>query len=434
MTSLFVTAAKGFEGVLAEEMKILGVNSLVGKVHKERGGVRLLPNEGDASASQASLVEAAYRICFFSRVAGRVLLELKTFECRTAEQLYAGVRSIHWTNHIPHNGTMCVDFHGMNTAIKNTQFGALKTKDAICDQLRTLKGERPSIDIKRPDVRVSVHLDKKNQAAVAIDLSGDSLHIRGYRTESVMAPIKENLAAGLLWMSGWAQKAKEGAPLMDPFCGSGTIVLEGAFMSLDFAPGLLRWGKPLATAAFGFQKWLGRDDAKIQSIVDEANHRVQARIDQLRAAKGARSLQRIVGYDQDPIAIKAALANLHSSGIPDFQKNASSIQVHFEKKALGEGAVPSGRAGWIVTNPPYGLRIGETKALQALYRSFGDFMKKSCEGWNAGVITEATDLSKSIGLKPSSRLPVWNGPIECRFLIYQLYAGRQAAPEAENQD
>ncbi|MBL7715244.1 MAG: hypothetical protein JNL01_07215 [Bdellovibrionales bacterium] len=426
MTSLFVTSAKGFEGALADELKqACGIGELVAKIHRERGGVRILPFENE----EAKLIEAAYRICFFSRVAGRVLWELKTFECRTADQLYTGIRSIHWTNHIAPDGTMVVDFHGVNSAIKNTQFGALKTKDAICDQLRTLKGQRPSIDTKKPDVRVSVHLDKKNQAAVAIDLSGDSLHIRGYRTETVMAPLKENLAAGILWLSGWAEKSKTGVPLMDPFCGSGTIVLEGAFMALDFAPGLLRWKKPMSTAAFGFERWLGRDDAKIQSIYEEAQGRVQARIEALRGGKGPRTLQRIVGFDQDAEAIKAALSNLHASGIPDFQKNASSIQVHFEKKELGQGAVPSGRSGWIVTNPPYGLRIGETQALQRLYRSFGDFMKKSCEGWNAAVITEATDLAKSIGLKPSAKIPVWNGPIECRVLTYQLYAGSQKTEE-----
>ena len=213
-------------------------------------------------------LEVAYRACLWSRTASRVLLPLGSFPAATQDQLYQGVASIDWQEHINPKGTIAIDFGGASSGITHTHFGALKTKDAIVDQFRERTGERPSVQLEQPDVRIDVRLDR-DRATVSLDLSGDSLHRRAYRARGVAAPLKENLAAAVLLRCGWPTIAEAGGDLVDPMCGSGTLPIEAAMMALDIAPGLLR-------SYFGFVGWRGHDRALWAQLIEEARARREA--------------------------------------------------------------------------------------------------------------------------------------------------------------
>ncbi len=287
-------------------------------------------------------LETAYRACLWSRTASRILTPLGNFPAATQEELYEGVSSIDWTQHLAATGTLAIEFGGSSTGIKHTHFGALKTKDAIVDQLRERTGQRPSVELERPDVRLDVRLDR-DRATLSLDLSGASLHRRAYRARGVAAPLKENLAAAVLLRSGWPAIAEAGE-FVDPMCGSGTLVIEAAMMALDIAPGLLR-------SYFGFIGWRGHDRELWQRVVDEA-----------RARREATAARRIVlrGYDNDPAAVHASIENSERAKLRGF--------VHFERREL-EQLVRESEAptGLLATNPPYGERIGDQQRLQALY-------------------------------------------------------------------
>lgn len=220
----FAATPKGMEELLVDELKALGAQN----VEKARAGAMF---EGS--------VETAYRACLWSRIANRVFLPLKTFPAPTQEKLYAGVKSIKWSDHFTNDQTFAVDFASNQSQMTHTQFGALKTKDAIVDQFRSNTGIRPSIDVARPDIRINVYV-LNDEATVSLDLSGDSLHKRGYRDEGTPAPLKENLAAAILMLAEWPRVAKEGGNFVDPMCGSGTLTIEAAMIAADRAPGLDR--------------------------------------------------------------------------------------------------------------------------------------------------------------------------------------------------
>jgi 23S rRNA (guanine2445-N2)-methyltransferase / 23S rRNA (guanine2069-N7)-methyltransferase len=356
---------------------------------------------------QGSL-ECAYRACLWSRTASRILLPLGTFTAATPEGLYEGVASIPWHEHIAPQGTLAVDFGGASAGITHTHFGALKTKDAIVDQLRARTGERPSVELEQPDVRIDVRVDR-DRATVSLDLSGESLHRRGYRARGVAAPLKENLAAAVLLRSTWPAIAAQGGELLDPMCGSGTLLIEAALLALDVAPGSLR-------SHFGFIGWLGHDRALWQTLLEEA-----------AARRAARAQSPVVcrGFDHDPAAVHASLENIERAGLRGV--------VHVERRSL-EQLVRPAASGLLVVNPPYGERIGDQAQLQALYALLGRHLREQFEGWQAAVLTGNPPLAKLIGIKARRSHTLFNGRIECRLLRFQVQPGdyqRSVAPMVE---
>lgn len=383
----FATTAMGMETLLTEELRKMGDAEgpkapTVPVVHKARGG-----------AIFRGPLEAGYRACLWSRIANRILLPLKTFAAPGPDELYAGVRSIHWTDHLTVKNTLAVDFSASHSRMTHSHYGALKVKDAVVDQFRTLFGERPSVDPVHPDVRINVYLNN-DQATVSLDLSGVSLHRRGYREEGSEAPLKENLAAAILMLAGWPRK--DGAAFLDPMCGSGTLPIEAALMSGNIAPGRKR-------DYFGFKGWQGHVPALWKRLLEEA---------QELEIRDKKKFPKIVGYDENFRTIRVALSNLEKAGVHG--------KVHIEKKELKSCELihPS---GVLVVNPPYGERLGEVEDLKPLYKGLGDLMKQKFKGWEGYIFTGSPDLAKSIGLRATQRTVLFNGPIECRLLKYELY-------------
>ncbi|MCK9531653.1 MAG: bifunctional 23S rRNA (guanine(2069)-N(7))-methyltransferase RlmK/23S rRNA (guanine(2445)-N(2))-methyltransferase RlmL [Gammaproteobacteria bacterium] len=377
---LFATTPKGMEPLLADELRTLGGR----KVAQARGGVRF-----------TGRLEEAYRACLWSRIAGRILMPVARFPAPDENALYTGVNAFPWEEHLDPQGTLAVDFTSTRSAITHTHYGALKVKDAVVDRFRARVGVRPSVDTRRPHLRINVHV-ANDEAVVSIDLSGDSLHRRGYREEGVAAPLKENLAAAILLRADWPALAHLGAPLLDPLCGSGTLPIEAALMAGDVAPGLTR-------TYFGFHHWRGHEAKLWQDLVDEAIERRE---------RGLQDAPVIVGYDVNPQAVKAAIGNVNRADLRGI--------VHIERKALSE-ARPVGRsAGLVVANPPYGERIGADGGVMELYRELGDVLREHFQGWHAAVFTGAPELARHIGLRSRTTYTFFNGPIECKLFNYDI--------------
>jgi len=380
----FATCPRAVEPLLAAELESLGASDVVAR----RAGV-----------SFAGPLEIAYRACLWSRLASRILVPLASFSCRSENDLYEGVRRIPWLDHLSERGTLAVEFTGVNARITHTHFGALKTKDAIVDSIRERAGQRPDVSVRRPDVQVNVHL-ADDRATVAIDLSGESLHRRGYRQSGGGAPLKENLAAAILALTDWARLAASGAPFVDPMCGSGTLPIEAALIAADVAPGLLR-------NYFGFLGWRGHEARTWQRLLDEAVER--------RAAR--RRLPAIHGYDHDASAVRTAIGNVERAGLRG--------AVHVEKRAFSDSQpLASSRAepplGLLVVNPPYGERLGEQAELRELYPLIGDVLRRRFTGWTGCVFTGNPELAATIGLRPRRRHVLFNGAIECRLLEFPI--------------
>jgi 23S rRNA (guanine2445-N2)-methyltransferase / 23S rRNA (guanine2069-N7)-methyltransferase len=377
----FATTAKAMEPLLAAELQELGAT----QVEERRAGV-----------AWRGPLAIAYAAVLWSRIANRVLVPLASFAAPNPEALYAGVRAIKWADHLGPGRTLAVDCSVSRSQITHSHYAALKTKDAIVDQLRDQRGARPNVDVQRPDLQVNVYLHD-DQAVVSIDLSGESQHRRGYRAAGGEAPLKENVAAAMLRLADWPRRAAAGEPLIDPMCGSGTIALEAALIAGDVAPGLRR-------EYFGFAGWRGHDPALWAQVRREA---------QQRARQGSRRLPPIHAYDADGRAVRAAQANLARAEL--------SNRIHVERRALADCRPLAARrgdatAGLLVTNPPYGARLGEVDALGPLYEQLGDLLRRRFPGWTAYVLTGAPALAKRIGLRPSRRIPLYNGAIECRLL------------------
>lgn len=383
MTQFFASCPPGVADLIAAELRNCGAT----QTREFKLGVQF---EGS--------LEAAYRGCLWSRTASRVLLPLATFPAATQEDLYAGVSAIDWSEHVASGGTIAIDFGGSSSGITHTHFGALKTKDAIVDQFRARTGERPSIDVDRPDVRIDVRLDR-DRATVSVDLSGESLHRRAYRARGVAAPLKETLAAAVLLRSGWPQIAQEGE-FVDPLCGSGTLVIEAALIALNIAPGSLR-------SHFGFIGWRGHDKALWQQLTEEA-----------RAQREANASRRITlrGYDHDPNAVRAAIENVERARLRGF--------VHIERRELAQlTRESSATTGLVATNPPYGERIGDQQHLESLYETLGQRLREHFEGWKAAVLTGNPPLAKAIGINARRSHTLFNGRIECRLLRFDVTPG-----------
>ncbi|MBU6421775.1 MAG: hypothetical protein KGL98_00090 [Gammaproteobacteria bacterium] len=377
----FATAARGLEPLVADELRALGAKD----VKEERGG-----------ASFGGPLSTAYRACLWLRTANRVLLPLARFPAPDADKLYAAVTRMPWENDLSPDGTLAVDFTGSSEKIIHTGFGAQRVKDAIVDRLRERFGRRPSVNLAQPDLRINVHLHREI-ATVSLDLSGDSLHQRGYRSASVTAPLKENLAAALLLKCGWADIAKNGGAFVDPMCGSGTLVIEAALMAGDVAPGLLR-------THWGFSGWLRHDPQLWEHLLQEARK---------RSVAGRDKIQTMLGFDNDAKAIAASLVNAECAGVKDL--------IHFEYGALADDRLPAGLApGLVVTNPPYGERLGETEKLGPLYAELGSWLKNNCSDWQAGVITSNSDLAKQMRIRARKMNTFFNGALECKLLQFSI--------------
>ena len=383
--AFFATCPKAMEPILADELGPLGAED----IKLTQGGVYF---NGD--------LKVGYSACLWSRLANRVLLLLQSEAVDSVDELYDAVSKVEWTEHFDSDQTFLVDYAGRMRGIDNTHFGALKVKDAIVDQFRS-KGElRPNIAKQEPDVRINVFITK-GRVRISLDLSGESLHKRGYRREGGMAPLKENLAAALLIRAGWPEMAAAGKPLMDPMCGSGTFLIEAAMMASDTAPGLLRW-------RFGLQMWKQHNVELWREVWDGAELR--------REVGEAAATSEIHGYDGQPKAISKCRENLKQAGMTD------RIRVsHRELKDLKPLTHKAQQQlGLVITNPPYGERLSEVADIQYLYQHLGERLSQDFIGWELAVFTGNSELGKAVGLRSHKQYSFYNGAIKSQLLMYSL--------------
>ena len=377
----FATAPLHLESLLAQELRDLGLPD----VEETRGGARF-----------GGLLTDAYRVCLWSRVANRVLLALARFPAPDPEALYAGAGDIAWEEHLTVEQTFAVALVSSQSKISHSHFGALKVKDAIVDRFRTRTGSRPNVRTDQPDLQIYVYLHK-DEAILSLDLSGASLHMRGYRREGSAAPLKENLAAAILLRAGWPKIAADGGALLDPMCGSATLCIEGALIAADIAPGLLR-------PYWGHTKWLGHDQTAWRGLMDDAWERRNT---------GLARLGSITGYDHNPGAVRGAKADLERAGLAG--------RVQLECREL-EDCAPGGEGiqGLLVVNPPYGERMAADSDLPALYALLGAVLRERFRDWRAAVFTGNPDLGKQMGLRAKRFHSLYNGPIACRLLHFEV--------------
>lgn len=395
-----VTAARGMLPLLAAELAEMGIKD----TRQEQGNIKF-----------TGPLEDAYRVCLWSRVAIRVLMPIAHFSATTTDELYEGIKAMPWEEHIEAEGsTLAVDFNSFRSKIHHTQYGAQRVKDGIVDRFREQTGERPSVDLFQPDLRINVYL-KHNQAIVSIDLSGESLHKRGYRVENTPAPLKEHLAAAILLTAEWPRLAKQAWGLVDPMCGSGTFLIEAAMIAADIAPGSLR-------DYFGFIYWKQHDKEAWKRLKAEAERRRHS---------GLSRLPIIVGGDADKKAVSAAHANIVEAGLDGRikveQRDLLDWPAH--AKSLPE-------SGMLVCNPPYGERMGNANELHHIYESVGNIINECLPAWRTTMITDNAQLGKFTGLTLFDSVPFDNGPISCQVLCYRaprpIKANRQSQQEVEN--
>lgn len=399
---LYLTCPKGLEGLLAEEARGLGLE----EVREHTSAIRGVAD-----------METAYRLCLWSRLGNRVLLVLKRFSMKNADDLYYGVHDVEWADHLDAAGTLAVEFSGHGSGIDNTHFGALKVKDAIVDKLRTSSGERPSVDKLNPDLRVHLRLDR-GEAILSLDLSGHSLHQRGYRLQQGAAPLKENLAAAVLIRAGWPRIAAEGGALADPMCGVGTFLVEAAMIAADIAPNLKR-------ERWGFSAWLGHVPALWRKLHDEALARAEAGL--------ARPPLWIRGYEADPRLIQPGRNNVERAGLSDWVKIYQGEVGSFEPRP------DQNQKGLVICNPPYGERLGDEASLLYLYQNLGERLRQACLNWEAAVFTGAPDLGKRMGIRSHKQYAFWNGALPCKLLLIkvqpdQFVTGERRQPERDGND
>nr|MBO2509570.1 bifunctional 23S rRNA (guanine(2069)-N(7))-methyltransferase RlmK/23S rRNA (guanine(2445)-N(2))-methyltransferase RlmL [Gammaproteobacteria bacterium] len=397
---VFLTCPKGLEALLAEEAAGLGLKEVSSQVAAIRGSADL---------------ETAYRLCLWSRLANRVLLVLKRFTMSNAEELYQEVLALDWSEHLAPGGSLAVEFSGRGSGIDNSHFGALKVKDAIVDRLRRESGQRPSIDKVNPDLRIHLRLDR-GEAVLSLDLSGHSLHQRGYRLQQGAAPLKENLAAAILIRAGWPRIAAEGGALADPMCGVGTFLVEAGLMAADVAPNLRR-------EHWGFSNWLGHVPAVWKRLHAEAEERAAAGL--------ARPPLWIRGYEADPRLIQPARNNIERAGLGQW------IRVYQGELATFEPRPDRGQTGLVICNPPYGERLGDEASLLYLYQHLGERLRQACLNWEAGIFTGAPELGKRMGIRSHKQYAFWNGALPCKLLLFkvqpqQFVTGERRVAEAQN--
>ena len=385
MRDFFATCPKGLEYLLVDELKALGASD----VREALAGVHF---RGE--------LDAGYRACLWSRLASRVLMPLAEFEAPDADALYAGARTIAWDQQLDIATSFAVDAVGSTQGVTHSQYAALRIKDAIVDTFRDKTGERPNVDTENPGLRVNLVL-RKGKAIVSLNLSGPPLHQRGYRKGAGLAPLKENLAAAMLMRAGWLQVYAAGGGLVDPLCGSGTLPIEAALMAADVAPGLRR-------ERWGFTGWCGHDAALWKMLHDAA---------QVRANAGLQSLRLLFfGFDENPSVLNEARRNAQEALLSGFiQVGRQSLQ-HLHRPH--ELQTP----GLVITNPPYGERMGEDADVIALYRLLGERLKGEFPGWRASVIAADESHGHALGLRADKRYKLYNGAIECTLLNFEIAA------------
>jgi len=371
--SYFATTARGLEEISAQELIKLGAM----EVKPEFAGVYF---KGDRTL--------LYKVNLWARTIFRVLQPIQTVRSHNPEQLYHNIRSIDWSEYLQPDQTLAIRCTGKNSRLNNSHVTAIQIKNAIVDRQQQKHGVRSNIDTIEPDIVINAHIHENN-CILSLDSTGESLHRRGYRTAMGFAPLKETLAAALLYMTQW----NPDIPLVDPFCGSGTIILEAALMGLNIAPGLHR-------PKFCFQNWQDYDASLWESLVTEARNSQR------------KHLPIIVGTDADKDVIKQAQSNAKACQI--------FHQVKFEKKSLADVTAPT-ESGIVLCNPPYGKRISDVESLFPLYKLLGDVLKQNFQGWTAYILTGSKELTKKVGLRTSSRTSIDNGGIPCTLLKYDLY-------------
>ena len=372
--SLFVTCPRGLEAPLSQELEQLKCQD----IRAVDGGV----------ACKGGM-EQVYRINLHSRTASRVLLRLTKSGYRNEQDIYKAAKNIRWTDWFDLEQTFKVKVEGKRAQVKSLDFVGLKIKDAVCDVFRDACGARPSVGKIRPDIRIHAFIDERD-IQIFIDTSGEALFKRGYRQDTGEAPMRENLAAGLLLLAGYDGSQ----PFQDPFCGSGTIVIEAAWIATRRAPGLMR--------RFGFEKLKNFDAALWKKLKHETET-------QIRPAPAP-----ISGSDNDRYMIRAAVANAQAAEVDTF--------IRFEVKDAQDSR-PNGEGGILISNPPYGVRLAEVQALQALYPQLGAWLKQHYAGWLAGMFTGDRDMPKFMRLSPKRKIPLYNGNLDCRLFLMDMVKG-----------
>ena len=372
--SLFVTCPRGLEAPLSQELEQLKCQD----IRAVDGGV----------ACKGGM-EKVYRINLHSRTASRVLLRLTKSGYRSEQDIYKAAKNIRWTDWFDLEQTFKVKVEGKRAQVKSLDFVGLKIKDAVCDVFRDACDARPSVGKIRPDIRIHAFIDERD-IQIFIDTSGEALFKRGYRQDTGEAPMRENLAAGLLLLAGYDGTQ----PFQDPFCGSGTIVIEAAWIATRRAPGLMR--------RFGFEKLKNFGAALWKKLQHEAET-------QIRPAPAP-----ISGSDNDRHMIRVAVANAQAAEVDTF--------IRFEVKDA-QDTRPNGEGGILISNPPYGVRLAEVQALQALYPQLGAWLKQYYAGWLAGMFTGDRDMPKFMRLSPKRKIPLYNGNLDCRLFLMDMVKG-----------
>ncbi len=350
-------------------------------------------------------LEVAYRVCLWSRLISRVLLPLWRVDARSSGAFYDAVRGLPWEEQLRRGATFAVDARARGDRGLNTHFVALRTKDAVVDRLRARWGERPDVDLDDPDLRLHVLVDGA-EAQLSLDLSGEPLHRRGYRTDGGAAPLKENVAAALLLRAGWPAVAVAGGALVDPMCGAATLLVEAALMAMDAAPGLLR---SAPRERFGFRGWHGHQRSLWLSLLEEARQRWRA---------GRQRPPRLAGADLDAAALGRARTSLAAAEVAG---------VDLVQADVGDLAPPPGvTSGLVATNAPYGHRLGDASELPAVYRRLGEALKARFAGWTLALLTADAALAGEVRMRAFRRNSLWNGAIRCELLQYRI--GERSAP------
>ena len=374
-SEFFASAPRGLEALLAKELESLGAL----RARAVPGGV-----------SFSGTWEACYRANLWSRIASRVLWKIGEFAYRSEDEVYAAAKAVDWPRYFAVERTLRVNVTAQKSPLRSLEFATLRVKDAVCDRFRETLGKRPDVDRESPDVRVHVFLEK-DRGTLYLDTSGEPLFKRGWRAAQAEAPLRENLAAGIVMLTGW----QPGEPLLDPMCGGATLLVEAAAMARGRAPGAKR--------SFGFENLKSYDAPLWEQLKRE------------KPAEGPAPV--LYASDDDAEALKAARRNLAAAGVERWVRLEQADVLSREAPAAG---------GVIVMNPPYGERMGSLDALAAFYPKLGDALKRRFAGWRCYIFTADLRLPKLIRLAPSARTPLWNGALECRLYQFRMVSGRPA--------
>lgn len=373
----------GLEDTLAEELLRLGAK----QIEKHKGAVSFVGDKG-----------FMYKANFNLRTALRILKPIRNFEVKSEQQLYNEIQKINWSQYLEATDTLALDCVLSSDRFTNSHFLSLKAKDAIVDQFREKFGERPSVELKNPTLRIHLHVHK-DTCSVALDTSGESLHKRGYRDKTNLAPINEVLAAGLVLMSGWDKTS----PLIDPMCGSATILIEAALIAHNIPPGYYR-------KIYGFQQWKDYDPALWDIIYNSSIKKINDHPVQITGVDISSNVARIA-RENVKLAQLEEIITIENSSFQEFQ--------------------PAAGAGLLIMNPPYGERLFEKEDTNTLYQTIGDTLKEKYKGYTAWIISSNREALKKVGLHPTKKITVFNGQLECRFMRFEMYAGtkRQFKPQ-----